>query len=345
MTRRTSLLGGGSASAIRTLCQRSLSSVPFRHALRAPLRRLLEFDAYCLNTCDVHTGVITSSVGDGLSPEHSRALFALEAEGNDFNGLHELYRGPKRVASLWQSTAGAPERSPRMRQIFLPLGFNDELRAALTVGGACFGYLHLFRRPTRGPFQTADLKRLERVTPLIAVALRSAAAFDAERSADGGASYPALLMLDAHNRLIGHSNDAPAAVANLDSLRIASGSAHVLQDLASRARRGGAARATLLRESIGPRRASALQLGDQTAIIVDHLNADDTRTLLTTLAGLTPRERKVSAYIARGYTNLAIAAELGIALHTVKDHVKAVLGKTQCASRAELAARWSGAHP
>ena len=100
MNRGTSLLGGGSSSALRALCRRALSSAEFRKALRAPLRGFIEFDAYCVNTCDVETGVVTSSVGDGLSPEQARRLFAWEAEGTDFNALRELHRGPKRIASL-----------------------------------------------------------------------------------------------------------------------------------------------------------------------------------------------------------------------------------------------------
>jgi DNA-binding CsgD family transcriptional regulator len=343
MARRTSLLGGGSSSALRALCQRALSSTDFRSALRAPLWSLIEFDAYCVNTCDVETGVVTSSVGDGLSPEHARVLFALEAEGKDFNSLRELHQGPKRIASMWQSTVGELARSPRMRQIFVPLGFGDELRAALTVDGACFGYLHLFRRASLGPFLPAELRRLEPLMLPIAAALRRAAATDAARSNDGEAPSPSLLVLDANNRLVRHSEAATTAVAGLDRLRVTSGSAHVLQDLASRARAGARPRATLLRAGAAPRSLSAVRLGDQTAVLIDDLKAEHGRALLAISAGLTPRERKVSACIARGDANLAIAAELGISLHTVKDHVKAILLKTRCASRSELAARWNGA--
>jgi DNA-binding CsgD family transcriptional regulator len=58
---------------------------------------------------------------------------------------------------------------------------------------------------------------------------------------------------------------------------------------------------------------------------------------------LTAREREVGRLVAAGQSNQAIAAELGITLYTVKDHVKAVLAKTRCANRNELAARLRGA--
>lgn len=53
---------------------------------------------------------------------------------------------------------------------------------------------------------------------------------------------------------------------------------------------------------------------------------------------LSPRERQVAALVARGLTNRMIAAELGISLPTVKDHVHHALAKCGMASRAELAA-------
>jgi DNA-binding CsgD family transcriptional regulator len=341
MAGRTSLLGGGSSRAVRALCQRALSSADFRSALRAPLRDVLDFDAYCVNTCDTESGVVTSSVGDGLTPEQARLLFALEAEGKDYNSLRDLHQGRVRAASLWQATGGEPARSPRMRRIFLPLGWGDELRAALTADGTCFGYVHLFRRAAQGPFQPAEVERVERLTRVLGAALRRAALTDAARSQDR--PQLGLLVLDASNRLVRNSEGAAAAVSGLDRLRVSSGSAHVLQDLVSRARAGTNPSATLLGVGAQHRSLSAVQLGDQTAVIIDRLQPERSRAGLASSAGLTPREREVSACIARGDGNQAIAVELGIALYTVKDHVKAILMKTGCRSRAELAARWNGA--
>ena len=52
---------------------------------------------------------------------------------------------------------------------------------------------------------------------------------------------------------------------------------------------------------------------------------------------LTERELQALAGIARGLSNRAIAAELGIAENTVKNHVRAVLEKLGVASRTEAA--------
>jgi len=55
---------------------------------------------------------------------------------------------------------------------------------------------------------------------------------------------------------------------------------------------------------------------------------------------LTPREREVLRYIARGYAYKQVARELSISLKTVETHVSAVLRKLQLSSRHELA-RWA----
>ena len=55
---------------------------------------------------------------------------------------------------------------------------------------------------------------------------------------------------------------------------------------------------------------------------------------------LTPREREVLRYIARGYSYKEIASELSISGRTVESHVSAVLRKLQLTSRYELS-RWA----
>jgi len=55
---------------------------------------------------------------------------------------------------------------------------------------------------------------------------------------------------------------------------------------------------------------------------------------------LTPREREVLRYIARGYAYKQVASRLHISIKTVETHVSAVLHKLQLSSRYELT-RWA----
>jgi DNA-binding NarL/FixJ family response regulator len=55
---------------------------------------------------------------------------------------------------------------------------------------------------------------------------------------------------------------------------------------------------------------------------------------------LTPREREVLRYIARGYAYKEIAKELSLSVKTIETHVSAVLRKLQLSNRSELT-RWA----
>jgi DNA-binding NarL/FixJ family response regulator len=55
---------------------------------------------------------------------------------------------------------------------------------------------------------------------------------------------------------------------------------------------------------------------------------------------LTPREREVLRFIARGYTYKETAAELHLSVKTVETHVSSVLRKLQLSNRRELT-RWA----
>ncbi|MEZ5225470.1 MAG: response regulator transcription factor [Acidimicrobiales bacterium] len=58
---------------------------------------------------------------------------------------------------------------------------------------------------------------------------------------------------------------------------------------------------------------------------------------------LSPREREVMQYLARGYAYKEIAAELHISVRTVESHASAVLRKLQLSSRHELT-HWAARH-
>jgi len=69
-----------------------------------------------------------------------------------------------------------------------------------------------------------------------------------------------------------------------------------------------------------------------------------------TAVHLTPREREIIQLIAAGHATKAIAAQCGLSIHTVKHHVRSVMGKLGLHTRLRLAAHWrqtgnGGAHP
>ncbi|MDH3250288.1 MAG: LuxR C-terminal-related transcriptional regulator [Acidimicrobiia bacterium] len=55
---------------------------------------------------------------------------------------------------------------------------------------------------------------------------------------------------------------------------------------------------------------------------------------------LSPREFEVATLVAAGFSNAQIGEALFISVATVKDHVHAILTKTDLRSRSEVAAAW-----
>ena len=73
------------------------------------------------------------------------AFVANEFLQADVNKWVQLARASHPANGLYQATLGNPESSTRYREILAPLGFGDELRAALIDGGLCWGFMCLHR--------------------------------------------------------------------------------------------------------------------------------------------------------------------------------------------------------
>lgn len=77
--------------------------------------------------------------------------------------------------------------------------------------------------------------------------------------------------------------------------------------------------------------------------VLDAFLAEPSAPIDPELDQLSPREREVLRFIARGYTYKEVGGELGISVKTVETHVSAVLRKLQLSSRYELS-RWAADH-
>jgi DNA-binding CsgD family transcriptional regulator len=339
---RTSLARGGrgvAADAVRALCARGLDTVAFRNALRPKLARVVAFGAYCVNTCDPDTLVVSSSVGDGLTPRDAARIFAIERDGTDVNPLAVLAHGNERVATLHRTTRGNVNASRRMREVFTKLGFVDELRAALIDGDACWGYLHLFRVGTAPPFSTEDVLAIEAVHRDLGRALRTGAAVDVMRQTEPTAT--GVVLVGKSGRVASVSESAASLLADLDH----DGNQpvpHALLALAEHARTGGAARARALTKSGRWLTMNAVVLGARVAIVVEPAQQEQLAALLFRAHGLTPRERDVAALLLRGASSEEIAQALRMRPFTAKDHAKAVYSKVGVNGRSGLLQRLSG---
>ncbi|WP_431043824.1 response regulator [Streptomyces sp. P1-3] len=82
---------------------------------------------------------------------------------------------------------------------------------------------------------------------------------------------------------------------------------------------------------------SVLDPGVTRAVIGGFLAAEAEATAAAAVRALTPREREVLALLGEGLANPQIAERMGLAASTVKDHVRAVLGKLGGLNRVQAA--------
>lgn len=344
--RRTSLARGGrdgehglgrATREVAELCRARLDSVAFRQQLRALLARVVPFDAYCVNTVDPESLLITSSIGDGLSADAARRLFELEDAGTDVNRLQLLARGPEHVATVWQVTNGDVERSQRMRELFLPLGWHDELRAALVVDGHCWGYLQLFRASSRPPFSARDVGQIECLRSLLGGALRASCVVGSPSAARRA---PAVLLLDERGVLVAESETARAWLQGFES-DVGQSLPHAIHAVGVRTRARSLTSARYRGRSGDWLTVNGSALGAGVALLLGASASRELWSLLFLAHGLTPREREVGSLLLAGCSNEEIASNLRIALYTTKDHVKAIFEKCEASGRAELSARFA----
>jgi DNA-binding CsgD family transcriptional regulator len=126
-----------------------------------------------------------------------------------------------------------------------------------------------------------------------------------------------------------------------------------LEHLVAAVRRAERARGRLRRTD--PDEALALWRGlvDGRWSLVDHCDSDGRRFVLARrneprvrdVRALTPRERDVAAFVARGHSNKYVAYALGLAAATVAAHLASALAKLGVGSRRELIALLPGAAP
>jgi DNA-binding CsgD family transcriptional regulator len=330
---RTSLVRGGRDLA--ALCRAQLDSVTFRRELRGRLRALLPFDGYCVNTADPQSLLVSSSIGDGLSAGAASRLFELEAEGTDSNQLSSLARGAQHVATIWQATGGDVARSQRMRELFLPLGWVDELRAALVVDRHCWGYLHLFRADK--PFTAEEQTQIAALAPLLAAALRAACL---RGQCSLTQAPPATLILDRRGEPRAQTTPVTAWLAAFEG-DVGGSLPHAVPAAfwrVSASAESSSVEAHYRTPDAGWLSLHASQLRHEVVLQLGGPRARALTELLLLAHGLTERERQVGRLLADGCSNDELAASLGIRRHTVKDHVKAILAKTGCTSRARFAA-------
>src|SRR5918911_520584 len=183
------------------LCQAELDVDELRLELVAELKRAIGFAFWCWPLVDPVSWIPACALSEHepMLRVFGRYMTLMECGPEDINGYQALARSRSAVGLLHHATAGDPQRSVRGRELYLPLGLRDELRAVLRDGRGCWGYLNLQREGGDAPFDPEVGAFIAELVPAFAAALR--------RSLHRGTvtapadSPPGVLILDDQLRL------------------------------------------------------------------------------------------------------------------------------------------------
>src|SRR2546427_2290097 len=156
------------------LAHAGLDSAALRRAIAARLRRVVPAEAYGFATVDPATMLLTGAVRDNIADPAVALLAANEYGEDDYIKFSELARRAVPVGRLSAATQGDLTRSRRYREILVPLGWRDELRAVFTTGGAGWGFICLHRERSSPDFTAAEARFLAGLTGHVAAGLRKA---------------------------------------------------------------------------------------------------------------------------------------------------------------------------
>jgi DNA-binding CsgD family transcriptional regulator len=332
------------------LAHAGLDSAALRRAIATRLRRVVPAEAYGFATVDPATMLLTGSVREDI-PDATVALLAANEYGqDDYIKFAELARRAVPVGRLSAATRGDLTRSRRYRDIFIPHGWRDELRAVFTTGDAGWGCICLHRERSSPNFTAGEARFLAGLTAHVAAGLRKALLVAAapDSTAEPG---PGVIEVTDHVELItfnqaaGHwLTDAggaeppatgqlphavhavvaqlrnieadPQAAVPAPRLRVCGRSGRWLTIHASRLHGSG--------HSAG------------IAVIIEPAPPADVATLIGHGHGLSRRETQIAALTARGLSTAEMAQHLHISANTVQDHLKSIFGKTGARNRREL---------
>ncbi|MEV6873669.1 GAF domain-containing protein [Amycolatopsis sp. NPDC051128] len=162
----------GVEQEVERLCQAGLDLDAVRTRVLRSLNRVMPVDTAFVATADPRTLLFSGVAVDEPLAAVSQQFLDNEFGGTDVNHFAALAMASPHVGSLDHATHLERSASPRYREIMRPLGLGDELRAALVVGGDCWGYLCLHREDHRLGFTEDEAELVAKIGPHLAHALR-----------------------------------------------------------------------------------------------------------------------------------------------------------------------------
>ena len=305
--------------------------------------RDVKADLTCWAAIDPESLVISAMTsGEPRVPSEYEPLLAdAEYSPQEPHTFASMARRREAYSRLSDLPLSEHERSARFRNVWRPLGVQQELRVLFTSGGVCWGAAGLVRAGK--DFTDREVEFFTAVGPALAAATRLAVR--SEISSPAQAIRPAIVVLDSHGELRSATPEAQRWRDRCDD--IAPGRFTVVMRIMSGGARGapsGGFRARI-RDARGQwvlLQATPLVGGDddgEVAVSIEPVTGEQLVGMLFAAYGLSPREKEVCRQVIAGHPTADIAAHLFVTANTVQDHLKSVFAKTGVKSRGELVAR------
>lgn len=303
--------------------------------------------AYCWETLDPVTLLPTSGVTHNLPPRSAPAYFENEYGQEDFNKFEDLLASGVAARTLFEATAGAPQRSRRYRELYVPNGLGPELRAVLADGQDCWGAVSLLREATADEFPPEAAPLLAQVAVHLARAIRTALLLHA--GVRGADDAPGVVVVDNAGSIVSTTTTADRWLELLHDERHTAGRDHL--PVAVEAVLAQLARGT---DAPSPRarvraidgtwlvvHGAELHGGDaeQRVVVIEKVPQRELASVIVRAYGLSSRERQVAELVLRGLPTKQVARTLELSPHTVSDYLRSLFDKVGVRSRRELAAR------
>ena len=330
-------------ASIAESCRSGLEPEALRVAVLPRLRRVVPIDAVWWALVDPATLLFTQDYREEIPVETGPYFVENEFLADDVNKWTELAQDPNGARTLIGTTRGHPRSSARYRDIFEPLGLEDELRVVLRSRGSVWGFICLHREDGSA-FSAEEVAVTRRVAPVLAEGLRLGMLVGGITSAELSHT-PGLILVALDGSMMGKNTAADQWLEELGAcgreaipiqvhaltarLRALDPSAELPQ-LRVRTRAG---RWAILHASWMPS-----QGRDVVAVVIQEATADQTAPVVMSAYGLTEQERTISGLVFHGLSTRAISDTLHITQHTVQDHLKSIFEKTGVRSRRELVA-------
>jgi DNA-binding CsgD family transcriptional regulator len=332
-------------AAVASACRSGLDADALRAAVLPRLRKAVPVDALWWASADPATLLFTRSYREELPADSGPYFVDNEFLHQDVNKWTQLAREATGVGTLWQATGGRPGVSDRYRDIFAPLGLQDELRAVLRVRDTCWGYLCLHRE-ARQVFTRDEARFVQRLAPHLAEGMRIGLLRQACYT-DNGPSGPGLVTLAADGAVASLNDAAGQWLEDLGGRADGSDLPIEISAIALRLRHLAPTEPAMPRLQARTRsgRWAVLHASWMNApaerlitVIIQQAAPTEVAPLIMAAYGLTDRERTISALVCQGMSTRQIAARLHLTADTVQDHLKSVFDRTGVHSRGQLVA-------